>query len=244
MDEEELSGLVNLEELWIGKNKIEEIRGLEKVRRMNQRAWEKMLMWSFAHRCTALFSSRKLTKLRRLDVQSNRLTKITNLTTQVDTLEELYLAHNGINDEGAAQTSGLALPFTNLTTLDLSRNCLTSTQAFAHLTSLEDLWLSGNKIATFDAVQPLSVLGTRDGACLEELYLEYNPVADEFEYRKKLKEMIPSLTKIDANMIGGAYGGMVSGGQAMTREEQLSRMQEQVVARARAESGVQEGGSK
>jgi protein phosphatase 1 regulatory subunit 7 len=34
MDEAELSGLVNLEELWIGKNKIEEIRGLEKVRRV------------------------------------------------------------------------------------------------------------------------------------------------------------------------------------------------------------------
>lgn len=32
MDEKELSCLVNLEELWIGKNKIEEIRGLEKVR--------------------------------------------------------------------------------------------------------------------------------------------------------------------------------------------------------------------
>jgi protein phosphatase 1 regulatory subunit 7 len=31
MDEEELSGLVSLEELWLGKNKIEEIRGLEKV---------------------------------------------------------------------------------------------------------------------------------------------------------------------------------------------------------------------
>lgn len=33
MDEEELSGLVNLEELWIGKNKIEEICGLDKVHR-------------------------------------------------------------------------------------------------------------------------------------------------------------------------------------------------------------------
>lgn len=31
MDEEELSGLTNLEELWLGKNKIEEIRGLDKV---------------------------------------------------------------------------------------------------------------------------------------------------------------------------------------------------------------------
>jgi len=32
MDVDQLSGLVNLEELWIGKNKIEEICGLEKVR--------------------------------------------------------------------------------------------------------------------------------------------------------------------------------------------------------------------
>jgi Leucine-rich repeat (LRR) protein len=31
MDEKELGGLVNLEELWLGKNKIEEIGGLEKV---------------------------------------------------------------------------------------------------------------------------------------------------------------------------------------------------------------------
>jgi protein phosphatase 1 regulatory subunit 7 len=35
MDEKELGGLVNLEELWIGKNKIEEIRGLEKVSKYN-----------------------------------------------------------------------------------------------------------------------------------------------------------------------------------------------------------------
>ena len=31
MDPDELSGLVNLEELWLGKNKIEKITGLEKV---------------------------------------------------------------------------------------------------------------------------------------------------------------------------------------------------------------------
>ena len=160
----------------------------------------------------------------------------------MDTLEELYLAHNGINDEGAEQATGLALPFTSLTTLDLSKNCLTSTKAFAHMISLNDLWLSSNKIASFDAVQPLSVLGTRDGACLEEVYLEYNPVADEFEYRKKLKEMIPSLTKIDANMIGGlAAAGIPSapvggGGQALTTEEELRQMQEAVIARARAET--------
>jgi hypothetical protein len=89
-------------------------------------------------------------------------------------------------------------------------------------------------------------LGTRNGACLEELYLEYNPVADEFEYRKKLKEMIPSLQKIDANMIQGlgAYGIPAvagGGGEALTREEELRRIQEQVVARARMESEQEQG---
>lgn len=40
MDEEELGGLINLEELWIGKNKIENIQGLEKVRvRVSQSRW-------------------------------------------------------------------------------------------------------------------------------------------------------------------------------------------------------------
>ena len=31
MEEAELEGLVNLEELWLGKNKIEKIEGLSKV---------------------------------------------------------------------------------------------------------------------------------------------------------------------------------------------------------------------
>ena len=31
MEEAELKGLVNLEELWLGKNKIEKIEGLSKV---------------------------------------------------------------------------------------------------------------------------------------------------------------------------------------------------------------------
>jgi hypothetical protein len=35
MDGEELSGLTNLEELWLGKNKIEKIQGLDKVSATN-----------------------------------------------------------------------------------------------------------------------------------------------------------------------------------------------------------------
>lgn len=68
-EEEELPK--SLEELWLGKNKIEMIQGLQ-----------------------------NLTNLRRLDVQANRLTTIEGLTSQVDTLEELYLSHNAVDNTG------------------------------------------------------------------------------------------------------------------------------------------------
>jgi protein phosphatase 1 regulatory subunit 7 len=207
MDPEELGGLESLEELWLGKNKIEEIQGLE-----------------------------KLTKLRRLDIQSNRLRVVRNLSSQVHTLEELYLAHNGIDDQGVLDPTGISLKFSQLSTLDLSRNSLTTTQPFTHLVSLEELWLSGNKIEKFDQVAPLSHLTT-----LDTVYLEYNPVADEFEYRKKLKELIPSLNQIDATLIGGlAMHGLPSvaagGGPAETKEAQGRRLQEAVIRKAEAET--------
>jgi len=202
MEEEELSGLVNLEELWLGKNKIEHIGGLS-----------------------------KLTKLRRLDVQSNRLTKIEHLEAQVNTLEELYLAHNAIDIEGGKCETGLALQFTQLNTVDLTRNRLTDTSPFAHLTSLSDLWISGNDIKTFDDVEHLRGLTE-----LDAVYLEYNPVASEFEYRKKIAALVPSLTQIDANMIGGLaqHGYMsVGGGGGESLVERMRQMQDVAIRKAK-----------
>jgi protein phosphatase 1 regulatory subunit 7 len=204
MEEEELSGLVNLEELWLGKNKIEHIGGIS-----------------------------KLTKLRRLDVQSNRLTSIENLEGQVDTLEELYLAHNGIDVEGAKCPTGLALPFKQLNTIDMSRNRLTDTSPFAHLTSLNELWISGNDIKTFDDVEYIRSLVELDG-----VYLEYNPVASDFEYRKKLVEIVPNLTQIDATMVGGIgqHGYLTGGGSGENLLERMRQMQDQVIQKAAAET--------
>mmetsp|Transcript_10528 Transcript_10528/g.15910 ORF Transcript_10528/g.15910 Transcript_10528/m.15910 type:complete len:504 (+) Transcript_10528:171-1682(+) len=204
MEEEELSGLINLEELWLGKNKIEHIGGIS-----------------------------KLTKLRRLDVQSNRLTSIENLEGQVDTLEELYLAHNGIDVEGAKCPTGLALPFKQLNTIDMSRNRLTDTSPFAHLTSLNELWISGNDIKTFDDVEYIRSLVELDG-----VYLEYNPVASDFEYRKKLVEIVPNLTQIDATMVGGIgqHGYLTGGGSGDNLLERMRQMQDQVIQKAAAET--------
>lgn len=200
MNESELSGLTNLEELWLGKNKIEKIDGLS-----------------------------SLTKLRRLDVQSNRLTTVDNLTAQTQTLEELYLAHNGIDVEGAMQETGLALDFKGLETLDLSKNRLTSCKPFEHMTTLTALWISSNDIATFEDLDSLAALGTRKGACLEEIYLEHNPIYKDADYRTKLKDMIPSLKQIDPDMIGQK---IVTQNQSM---EQVRKWQERALAKAKEE---------
>lgn len=67
---------MSLEELWAGKNKVERIEHLD-----------------------------ALVKLRRLDVQVNRITVIEGLSTLTE-LEELYLARNGIS-----QITGLEVSY-------------------------------------------------------------------------------------------------------------------------------------
>jgi protein phosphatase 1 regulatory subunit 7 len=205
MKVEELSGLTNLQELWLGKNKIEMIEGID-----------------------------SLAKLRRLDVQSNRLTTVENLSSQRDTLEELYLSHNGITTDGASLQSGLAQDFSQLSVLDLSRNQLTSCHPFGHLKALEELWLSGNTIASFDDIQSLSNLQ------LETIYLEYNPLQSDPLYRKKLALLVPSLKQIDANLIAGyesrSARQYVSPRTIGTDEESLRRLQEMAIEKAQAET--------
>ena len=211
IEPDELSCLINLEELWLGKNKIEKIEGLSNLK-----------------------------KLRSLDIQSNRLTSIENLTGLEDTLEELYLAHNGIDDDGAMIESGLALNFKELNTLDLSKNRLTSCKPFSHLTTLSALWVSSNNIAKFEDIEPISGLGTRDGACLTEVYMEHNPVYEDFEYRKRLKDIIPSLVQIDANVIGATGYGSVLPRTPETAIEQMKILQDKIVQRAKDEKEQQQ----
>lgn len=63
---EGLDALVNLEELWLGKNKITKLEGLSGLK-----------------------------KLKILSLQSNRITKLENLE-ELEELEQIYLSHNGI----------------------------------------------------------------------------------------------------------------------------------------------------
>jgi protein phosphatase 1 regulatory subunit 7 len=61
------------------------------------------------------------------------------------------------------------------------------------LTMLEDLWVNDNKLESFEDVDKLVPL-----ANLRTLYLERNPLASDFEYRKKLEATLPALEQIDA----------------------------------------------
>jgi protein phosphatase 1 regulatory subunit 7 len=87
---------------------------------------------------------------------------------------------------------------TSLHTLDLSSNKIETLHNMSTLVKLEECWMNDNQIKTFDSVkQELVPLD----ASLRTVYLERNPVADEFLYRKTLASLLPSLTQIDASRI-------------------------------------------
>ena len=73
---------------------------------------------------------------------------------------------------------------------------------------------------------------------LETVYLEYNPVSKDFEYRKKLAEFIPSLEQIDATRIRGHGSIPVPSGAGMVLsvEQQLRQMQAAAIQRAKDQS--------
>ena len=151
-----------LESLWLGKNKIETITGLE-----------------------------TLSKIRQLDVQHNRLQEIGNGLQSLHCLSELYLAWNAIES-----VAGLPYP-SNLSTLDLTKNKLANLEGIGiHASTLEELWISQNCFDSFESLTPLTQL-----TGLTCVYLEHSPISKDFEYRKTLTRMVPSLEQLDATPV-------------------------------------------
>ena len=90
-----LDTLVNLEQLWLGRNKINKI------------SVRKIALGSCASRSEPAFKIwfqglSSLRKLRKLSLQSNRLVELGTGLADLTELEELYLSHNGIE-----RTTGL-----------------------------------------------------------------------------------------------------------------------------------------
>ena len=95
---EGISSCTSLKSLWLGKNKIEELTGLE-----------------------------GLTCLEQLDVQNNRLTSLGGgCLREMHRLRELYLACNAIKSLGLHGQDLPSQEVSQLTTLDLSSNGLSS----------------------------------------------------------------------------------------------------------------------
>ena len=63
-------------------------------------------------------------------------------------------------------------------------------------------------------------------------------MASDFEYRKKLVEIVPNLTQIDATMVGwiGQHGYLTGGGSGDNLLERMRQMQDQVIQKAAAET--------
>merc|ERR1711865_489784 len=59
---------------------------------------------------------------------------------------------------------------------------------------LESLWLSGNMITHFNDLEIVKIASTKNLLPdLDTLYLEYNPIAKDYEYRTKIAQYIPQL---------------------------------------------------
>ena len=129
-----------------------------------------------------------------LSLSTNNIEKISSLSG-MDNLSILSLGKNLIkkieNLDGIADT---------LEELWMSYNLITSLANVEKLTKLRILYISNNKIASFDELNKLSELGS-----LEELLLVNNPIFTEAEeplamgsdYRIQIIKRVPQLVKLD-----------------------------------------------
>ncbi|KZV42675.1 protein phosphatases pp1 regulatory subunit [Dorcoceras hygrometricum] len=154
---DEIEHLHQLQILELGSNKLRVMENLQNFSTLQE-------LWLGRNRIRAI-NLCGLTCIKKLSLQSNRLTSITGLEECV-ALEELYLSHNGISEmEGLSTLS-------NLRVLDLSSNKLTEINDIENLTKLEDLWLNDNQITSLDNIA-LAVGEAKEN--LTTIYLERNP---------------------------------------------------------------------
>jgi protein phosphatase 1 regulatory subunit 7 len=179
-----LETLSALEELWLGKNKIVEMKVRDNAHLNLRNKMDRKLTHSQ--------NLDSLSNLRIISIQSNRLTKITGLSG-LPNLEELYLSHNAITD-----LSGLESNET-LRVLDFSNNQVSHLEHLSSLKNLEELWGSNNQLASFEEVER----ELKDKEKLETVYFEGNPLQmnGPAVYRNKVRLALPNIKQIDASKL-------------------------------------------
>ncbi|KAI3430888.1 hypothetical protein D9Q98_009297 [Chlorella vulgaris] len=177
---ESLQHLSQLHALELGGNRIRTIEGLAQLGQLQE-------LWLGRNRIAEVGDGlSSLTNLRRLSLQSNRLTSMAGLQ-HCTALEELYLSHNGIQ-----QLEGLQA-LTKLKILDIANNRLRQIDGLETL-QLTDLWANDNAIESLDEVE--AVLKSQTGS-LSCVYLRGNPCAEAGGYKLRMKIALPKLEQLD-----------------------------------------------
>lgn len=170
--------MTGLEELWLGKNKITEL----KVR--NKGPHIKISRSPFPQNLSPLAN------LKILSIQSNRLAQIQGLEN-LSNLEELYISHNALTSiSGLDKTPQLRV-------LDISNNQISNLSGLERLAHLEEVWASSNQLASFEEVERQLA----DKQELNTVYFEGNPLQTKnpVMYRNKVRLALPRVQQIDAS---------------------------------------------
>ena len=181
-----LATLTLLKELWLGRNKISQVAGLSTLKNLSILDIQSNRLVSLDGRAKQKECAEKVGE--RIVEEAAAVVDSAGMSMNVE-LEELYMGHNGIT--GINGLEGL----TKLNTIDLSSNKITVIENVESLLSIDEFWISCNGITSFDQIIPLQKVASE---CLKTIYLEQNPISTDFEYRKRLAEMFPTLTQIDA----------------------------------------------
>ena len=186
---ENIETLTALEELWLGKNKITEIKVREHL--LPRPSIPPLEDCMGIHGTDiGVQNISTLSNLKILSIQSNRLSSISGLSDLAN-LEELYISDNTLTDLSGLESNG------NLRVLDFSNNQVSSLEHLSHLSHLEELWGSNNKLASFEEVER-ELRGKEE---LKTVYFEGNPLQriGPAVYRNKVRLALPQIVQIDAS---------------------------------------------
>ncbi|CAG0884674.1 unnamed protein product [Cyprideis torosa] len=183
---ENLDSLKDLEMLELGDNRIRVMENLSALKNLQQ-------LYIGKNRIKKIEGLEGNPLLEILSLQSNRIATLTGLDA-VPNLTQLYLSHNGIQKVENLEKN------LKLQTLDIASNRIENDLGdLSHMKELEEWWFNGNKISSWKAVED----ALKNCPRLSCVYLEMNPLADDPQYRLKLKLMFPKLTQIDATLTSG-----------------------------------------
>jgi protein phosphatase 1 regulatory subunit 7 len=209
-----LSTLVELQSLWLGKNKLSQICDIDYLPKLRQLDCQNnrltTLFWENSDNDDIIKEKDNNTNniddddatnvngkeiegscLGSNDLEEEQHVYSSNIGIEnLKSLEELYLACNAIrNINGLPKNSPLK-------TIDLSTNQIETLDGIEEYTNIEELWMTSSKLSSFEQLLPLQSLNG-----IECLYLEHSPIANDYEYRKKITNMLPSLVQLDATEV-------------------------------------------